>query len=86
MRGYGEAPTALRPGGRQGGLRRSGKTESVLRVQAGCRRAGMDGAAVVAVIQALATADFEKSMTSHADPRLWQDVSRRKVADSFKEA
>ena len=35
---------------------------------------GMDDAAVVAVMQALAAADFEKSMTSLADPRVWQDV------------
>ena len=36
----------------------------------------MDDEAVVAVIQALTSADFEKSMTSHADHRVWQDVYR----------
>lgn len=35
---------------------------------------GMDDADVVAVIQALTLADFEKSMTSIADHRIWQDV------------
>jgi motility quorum-sensing regulator/GCU-specific mRNA interferase toxin len=39
----------------------------------------MDDAAVVATIQALAMADFEKSMTSHADHRVWQDVYRPKA-------
>jgi motility quorum-sensing regulator/GCU-specific mRNA interferase toxin len=41
---------------------------------------GMDDAAVVATIQALAAADFEKSMTSHADHRVWQDVYRPEAA------
>jgi motility quorum-sensing regulator / GCU-specific mRNA interferase toxin len=34
----------------------------------------MDDETVVTVIQALATADFEKSMTSYANNRIWQDV------------
>jgi len=34
----------------------------------------MDDAAVVAVIQGLSAADFDKSMTSMADHRVWQDV------------
>ncbi len=34
----------------------------------------MDDADVVAVIQDLSSADFDKSMTSHADPTIWQDV------------
>jgi motility quorum-sensing regulator/GCU-specific mRNA interferase toxin len=40
---------------------------------------GMDNAAVVATIQALVVANFEKSMTSHADHRIWQDVYRPKA-------
>jgi motility quorum-sensing regulator/GCU-specific mRNA interferase toxin len=43
---------------------------------------GIDDAAVVATIQALVVADFEKSMTSHADHRVWQDVYRPKAAGS----
>ncbi|HEY6299403.1 MAG TPA: type II toxin-antitoxin system MqsR family toxin [Candidatus Binatus sp.] len=35
--------------------------------------------AVVAAIQALTTTDFDKSMTSYADSRIWQDVYRPKV-------
>ena len=40
----------------------------------------MDDSEVVAVIQALTPADFEKSMTSMADRRIWQDVYKPKVA------
>lgn len=36
----------------------------------------MDDDDVVAVIQALKAADFDKSMTSHVDHRVWQDVYR----------
>jgi motility quorum-sensing regulator/GCU-specific mRNA interferase toxin len=32
------------------------------------------------MMQALAAADFEKSMTSYADHRVWQDVYRPKAA------
>jgi motility quorum-sensing regulator/GCU-specific mRNA interferase toxin len=40
----------------------------------------MDDAAVVAVIQGLSASDFDKSMTSIADHRVWQDVYRPRVA------
>ena len=40
---------------------------------------GMDDGEVVAVIQALTLADFEKSMTSIADHRVWQDVYKPTV-------
>ena len=39
----------------------------------------MDDEAVVGVIQALSHQDFEKSMTSIADPRVWQDVYKPMV-------
>jgi motility quorum-sensing regulator/GCU-specific mRNA interferase toxin len=35
---------------------------------------GLDNQSVVGVIQSLASTDFEKSMTSLADHRIWQDV------------
>ncbi len=41
---------------------------------------GMDDVAVVATMQALTAADFEKSMTSYGDHRVWQDVYRLKAA------
>ena len=40
---------------------------------------GMDDSGVVAVIQALTLADFEKSMTSMADHKIWQDVYKPTV-------
>jgi motility quorum-sensing regulator/GCU-specific mRNA interferase toxin len=39
----------------------------------------MDDSDVVAVIQALTLTDFEKSMTSKADHRIWQDVYKPSV-------
>jgi motility quorum-sensing regulator/GCU-specific mRNA interferase toxin len=39
----------------------------------------MDDAAVVAVIQGLSASDFDKSMTSMADHRVWQDVYKPSV-------
>ncbi len=41
---------------------------------------GMDDAAMVAVIQGLTNSDFDKSMTSMADHRVWQDVYRPNVS------
>lgn len=40
---------------------------------------GMDDGEVVAVIQALTVEAFEKSMTSIADHRIWQDVYKPSV-------
>ena len=40
----------------------------------------MDDAEVVAVIQALSNADFDKSMTSMSDHRVWQDVYKPSAA------
>jgi motility quorum-sensing regulator/GCU-specific mRNA interferase toxin len=39
----------------------------------------MDDQKVVNTIQALTTADFDKSMTSYADHQVWQDVYRPTV-------
>ncbi|MGA8616881.1 MAG: type II toxin-antitoxin system MqsR family toxin [Xanthobacteraceae bacterium] len=43
---------------------------------------GMTDDEVVAVIQALASTDFEKSMTSYADHRVWQDVYKPTCGDT----
>ena len=37
---------------------------------------GFDFDGMLAVVMALTKADFFKSMTSHADHRMWQDVYR----------
>jgi motility quorum-sensing regulator/GCU-specific mRNA interferase toxin len=39
----------------------------------------MDDSAVVSVIQALTLSDFDKSMTSYADHKIWQDVYKPTV-------
>lgn len=39
----------------------------------------MEDAAIVAVIQRLSNADFDKSMTSIADHRVWQDIYKPRV-------
>lgn len=41
---------------------------------------GFDFDAMLGVIQALTSADFHKSMTTHADHRVWQDVYRPMTA------
>ena len=41
---------------------------------------GLHDLAVVAVIQGLAATDFDKSMTSYADSKVWQDVYRTRAA------
>lgn len=37
---------------------------------------GFDFEGIVSVVKALTPADFYKSMTTHADHRVWQDVYR----------
>ncbi len=44
--------------------------------RAGAVAMGFDVAGMRAVVMALDSADFYKSMTTHADHRIWQDVYR----------
>lgn len=37
-----------------------------------------------AVVMTLTTADFYKSMTTHADHRIWQDVYRTRTSDGVE--
>lgn len=47
----------------------------------GARELGInDLAGMCAVVLSLTSADFYKSMTTHADHRVWQDVYRTKTA------
>ena len=49
----------------------------------GARDLGInDLAGICAVVMSLTPADFFKSMTTHADHRIWQDVYRTSTADS----
>jgi motility quorum-sensing regulator/GCU-specific mRNA interferase toxin len=47
----------------------------------GADRLNMEDGEVVAVIQALTVADFDKSMTSMNDHRVWQDVYKPKAGN-----
>jgi len=44
----------------------------------GAAALGLDALAIVEVVKALETSDFYKSMTTHDDHTVWQDVYRRK--------
>jgi motility quorum-sensing regulator/GCU-specific mRNA interferase toxin len=47
-----------------------------LTAQSGIRLAGMTAADALQVVRGLTGANFYKSMTTHADHRVWQDVYR----------
>lgn len=53
---------------------RQGRTTQSAR--SGAAALDLDYRGMLAVIQALTPGDFYKSMTTHADHRLWQDVYR----------
>jgi motility quorum-sensing regulator/GCU-specific mRNA interferase toxin len=54
----------------------AGKVRSTLSALAGGAALGFDFEAIVSVVDSLTLADFYKSMTTHADHRVWQDVYR----------
>lgn len=57
-------------------LIREGRVRSTFSALAGGAGLGFDFEGIVAVILALTSKDFYKSMTTHADHRVWQDVYR----------
>ena len=54
----------------------AGKVRITLSALAGGAALGFDAEAIIGVVMALTTKDFYKSMTSHTDHRIWQDVYR----------
>lgn len=54
----------------------AGKVRSTFSALASGAALGLDFAGMVDVVAALTPADFYKSMTTHADHRVWQDVYR----------
>lgn len=54
----------------------AGKVRSTMSALAGGAALGFDFDGIVGVVNALSPADFYKSMTTHADHRVWQDVYR----------
>ncbi len=54
----------------------AGKVRSTLSALAGGAALGLDFDGMLDVVRALTMEDFYKSMTTHADHRIWQDVYR----------
>jgi motility quorum-sensing regulator/GCU-specific mRNA interferase toxin len=57
-------------------LVKAGKVRSTASALAGAAAMGVDFEGVVAAIMTLTAKDFYKSMTTHANHRIWQDVYR----------
>ncbi len=47
--------------------------------RSGANDLGLDLAGMLVVVKALTPTDFHKSMTTHADHQIWQDVYRPKT-------
>jgi motility quorum-sensing regulator / GCU-specific mRNA interferase toxin len=58
-----------------------GKVRATVSALAGGAALGLDFKGIVGVVKALTPRDFYKSMTTHADHRIWQDVYRPTTAD-----
>jgi len=54
----------------------AGRIRATFSALAGTAALGFDFQDIVAIVKTLAPADFHKSMTTHADHRIWQDVYR----------
>jgi motility quorum-sensing regulator/GCU-specific mRNA interferase toxin len=58
----------------------AGKVRATVSALAGGAALGFGFEEIVGVVAALTPRDFYKSMTTHADHRIWQDVYRPKTA------
>ncbi|WP_293996337.1 type II toxin-antitoxin system MqsR family toxin [Sphaerotilus sp.] len=58
----------------------AGKVRMTQSAVIGGRLLGVDEDGIVSTVLALTPQDFYKSMTTHADHRLWQDVYRPRTA------
>jgi motility quorum-sensing regulator/GCU-specific mRNA interferase toxin len=60
----------------------AGQVSATASAFSGARELGInDLAGMCAIVLALTSTDFYKSMTTHADHRVWQDVYRAKTAN-----
>ncbi len=75
----GEIHPALQARRRQS-VGHGGSVRTTRTAREGAVALGFDLDGMLAVIQALTTADFHKSTTTHADHRVWQDVYRPMTA------
>lgn len=57
----------------------AGRVRSTQSARAGADALGLDFSGMVDVVLALTPADFYKSMTTHADHTVWQDVYRPNI-------
>lgn len=55
---------------------KEGKVRATMSAVAGAYALGFDFDEMVSIIMALTSKDFYKSMTTHADHKIWQDVYR----------
>ena len=64
---------------------REGKVRTTDAARAGANALGLEFSDMLDVVMALTPADFYKSMTTHADHTIWQDVYRpsTKVGDVY---
>jgi motility quorum-sensing regulator/GCU-specific mRNA interferase toxin len=54
----------------------AGEVRATFTAMAGGAALGLDFGGIIDVVRALTPQDFHKSMTTHADHRIWQDVYR----------
>lgn len=57
-----------------------GRIRATVSALSGAAALGLDFDGVIAVVKALTPQDFYKSMNTHADHRIWQDVYRPRTA------
>lgn len=57
-----------------------GKVRATYSALTGAATLGLDFQEMIEVVAALKASDFHKSMTTHADHRIWQDVYRPETA------
>lgn len=57
-------------------MAREGKVRATMSAVAGASALGFDFDEMVSVVMSLTSKDFYKSMTTHADHSIWQDVYR----------
>ena len=57
-------------------LMAAGKVRTTFSARQGALELGLDEHGICAVVAALSEQDFYKSMTTHSDHRVWQDVYR----------
>ena len=66
-------------------LARAGHARATASAFSGARELGInDLAGMCAIIMAISSANFYKSMTTHADHRIWQDVYHAKTSSGVE--